>query len=80
MKIQIVTLQTLHYLTLAILVSPLLALFAESNSLEYEGGAVNVGMPHCSCFVRDILIALLSRYVNGLETDGRKTDHGNIPR
>lgn len=26
----------------------MLSLFAESSSLEYEGGAANVGMPRCS--------------------------------
>ncbi|EKM50721.1 uncharacterized protein PHACADRAFT_264163 [Phanerochaete carnosa HHB-10118-sp] len=36
--------QTLHYLTLAFLTPPLLTLFAEPSSLEYEGGAANVGM------------------------------------
>ncbi|KAF8336234.1 integral membrane protein S linking to the trans Golgi network-domain-containing protein [Amanita rubescens] len=41
---QIVTMQSLHYLTLAILVPPLLSMFAESTSLNYEGGAANVGM------------------------------------
>lgn len=43
MTVQIISLQTLHYLTLAILVSPMLSIFAERNSLEYEGGAANVG-------------------------------------
>jgi len=41
---QIVSVQTLHYLTMALLVPPLLFLFAEKSSLEYEGGAANVGM------------------------------------
>ncbi|KAH9945745.1 integral membrane protein S linking to the trans Golgi network-domain-containing protein [Amylocystis lapponica] len=41
---QIVSIQTLHYLTLAVLVPPLLTIFAESSSLEYYGGAANVGM------------------------------------
>jgi len=41
---QIVSLQTLHYLTLSVLIPPLLSLFAEPNSLHYEGGAANVGM------------------------------------
>ncbi|KAI0924342.1 hypothetical protein AcW2_005245 [Taiwanofungus camphoratus] len=41
---QIVAMQTLHYLTLSILVPPMLSVFAESSSLEYEGGAANVGM------------------------------------
>ncbi|KAI0065510.1 hypothetical protein BV25DRAFT_1798332 [Artomyces pyxidatus] len=41
---QIVAIQSLHYLTLAVSVPPLLALFAEPASLEYEGGAANVGM------------------------------------
>jgi hypothetical protein len=40
---QIVALQSLHYLTLALLVPPLLSLFAEPGSLQYEGGAFNVG-------------------------------------
>ncbi|KAI0091442.1 integral membrane protein S linking to the trans Golgi network-domain-containing protein [Irpex rosettiformis] len=41
---QIISLQALHYLTLAVTVSPLLSLFAEPSYLEYEGGAANVGM------------------------------------
>jgi len=41
---QIVTMQTLHYLTLSFLIPPLLNLFAEPNSLLYEGGATNIGM------------------------------------
>ncbi|KAK7031461.1 integral membrane protein S linking to the trans Golgi network-domain-containing protein [Favolaschia claudopus] len=41
---QIVSMQSLHYLTLSICVPPLLNLFAEPSSLNYEGGAANVGM------------------------------------
>ncbi|KAI0737077.1 hypothetical protein C8Q80DRAFT_1222977 [Daedaleopsis nitida] len=41
---QIIAMQTLHYVTLALLVPPLLVMFAEPGSLEYEGGAANVGM------------------------------------
>ncbi|KZT07169.1 uncharacterized protein LAESUDRAFT_698948 [Laetiporus sulphureus 93-53] len=41
---QIIAMQTLHYLTLAILVPPLLTIFAKSSALEYDGGAANVGM------------------------------------
>jgi hypothetical protein len=41
--VQIVSMQTLHYLTLSILIPPLLDLFAEPNSLLYEGGAASVG-------------------------------------
>ncbi|KAJ7089742.1 integral membrane protein S linking to the trans Golgi network-domain-containing protein [Mycena belliarum] len=41
---QIVSLQSLHYLTLSVCVPPLLNLFAEPASLNYEGGAANVGM------------------------------------
>ncbi|TFK19412.1 hypothetical protein FA15DRAFT_760054 [Coprinopsis marcescibilis] len=41
---QIVSMQTLHYLTLCILVPPLLTIFAEPISLNYEGGASNIGM------------------------------------
>lgn len=36
--------QTLHYLTLSIIVPPLLAIFSEPSSLIYQGGAANVGM------------------------------------
>jgi hypothetical protein len=45
LSFQIVALQSLHYLTLTLLVPPLLSLFAEPGSLEYEGGAFNVGTP-----------------------------------
>ncbi|KAF9814329.1 hypothetical protein IEO21_05172 [Rhodonia placenta] len=41
---QIVTMQTLHYLTMALLVPPLLIIFADSRALDYDGGAANVGM------------------------------------
>ncbi len=43
---QIISLQTLHYVTLSLLIPPLLIMFAEPGPLEYEGGAANVGMPH----------------------------------
>ena len=35
--------QTLHYLTLSIVIPPLLTIFAEAKSLAYEGGAANIG-------------------------------------
>ncbi|KAI0029960.1 integral membrane protein S linking to the trans Golgi network-domain-containing protein [Vararia minispora EC-137] len=41
---QIVAMQSLHYLTLATLAPPLLAIFAESSALAYEGGAASIGM------------------------------------
>ena len=41
---QIIALQTLHYVALSLLVPPLLVMFADPGSLEYEGGAANVGM------------------------------------
>ena len=41
---QIVALQTLHYVTLSLLIPPLLVMFADPASLDYEGGAANVGM------------------------------------
>lgn len=41
---QIVALQTLHYLTLAILVPPLLSIFADPLALDFEGGAANIAM------------------------------------
>ena len=73
---QIISLQALHYLVLSMMVSPLLALFAESSSLEYEGGAANVGMHttyqlHCSLMA----LSSLSRHDYGLEANGRTSDH-----
>lgn len=41
---QIFSLQALHYLTLSLLIPPLLWVFAEPNALSYEGGPANVGM------------------------------------
>ncbi|EGF98192.1 uncharacterized protein MELLADRAFT_96110 [Melampsora larici-populina 98AG31] len=41
---QILLLQSLHYLTLSILIPPLLTIFAKPIPLEYEGGPANVGM------------------------------------
>ncbi|PPQ70237.1 hypothetical protein CVT26_014484 [Gymnopilus dilepis] len=41
---QIFSMQTLHYLTLCLIVPPLLTAFAEPTSLMYEGGAASVGM------------------------------------
>jgi hypothetical protein len=38
--------QTLHYLTLCIISPPLLAAFADTASLNYEGGPASVGMLH----------------------------------
>ncbi|EGN97068.1 hypothetical protein SERLA73DRAFT_185347 [Serpula lacrymans var. lacrymans S7.3] len=41
---QIVSMQTLHYLTLSLIIPPCLAMFAEKSLLIYEGGPANVGM------------------------------------
>jgi hypothetical protein len=41
---QIVSLQAAHYLVLCITTPLLLIIFAEKGSLEYEGGALNIGM------------------------------------
>lgn len=41
---QIVAVQTLHYLTLALLVPPLLSIFADPVALDFEGGAANIAM------------------------------------
>lgn len=41
---QIISMQTLHYLTLSVLIPPLLSIFAEAGALVFEGGATNVGM------------------------------------
>lgn len=35
--------QSLHYLTLSLFIPPLLSMFAEPISLNYEGGPANVG-------------------------------------
>ena len=45
---QIITVQALHYLTLSLLIPPLLWFFAEPNTLIYEGGAANVGQTSVS--------------------------------
>lgn len=42
-RFKIIAMQALHYLTLSLLIPPLLWLFAEPNTLTYEGGAANVG-------------------------------------
>ena len=39
--------QTLHYLTLSLLIPPLLSLFTDPISLNYEGGPANVGQSLC---------------------------------
>ena len=54
--VKIVSVQTIHYLTLSVLIPPLLSLFAEPNSLGYEGGAANVGTPRPYHFHRWVLI------------------------
>lgn len=41
---QIASLQTIHYLILATLLPPFLAIFAETSSLMFEGGPTQVGM------------------------------------
>ena len=74
---QIISLQTLHYVTLALLIPPLLSLFAEPSSLEYEGGATNVGMP-LSCHCKQLLILpfcfCANRDDHGLATNGWETN------
>ncbi|KAI5120960.1 hypothetical protein M0805_001664 [Coniferiporia weirii] len=63
---QIVSLQALHYLTLSLLIPPLLWVFAEPNALAYEGGAANVGM------VMDWREMAGWPTVHGLQGDGRR--------
>lgn len=41
---QIVSLQALHYLSLSLLLPPLLSLFASPTLLSYEGGAASISM------------------------------------
>ena len=45
--IKIVSIQTIHYIALSVFIPPLLSLFAEQSSLNYEGGAANVGTAPC---------------------------------
>lgn len=76
---QIIAMQTLHYVTLSLLIPPLLVMFAEPGSLEYEGGAANVGMR------RDVPLGgmsslFFSRHDHGLAGDGWKTDHSRAAR
>ena len=40
---QIVSMQTLHYFTLSVLIPPLLSMFAEQSTLNYAGGATSIG-------------------------------------
>ncbi|SNX87409.1 uncharacterized protein MEPE_06119 [Melanopsichium pennsylvanicum] len=42
--LQILSFQTLHYLILATLVPPMLAIFADTESLMFEGGPTQIGM------------------------------------
>ncbi|EST07150.1 Integral membrane protein SYS1-related [Kalmanozyma brasiliensis GHG001] len=42
--LQIISLQTIHYLLLATLLPPFLAIFADTSSLMFEGGPTQVGM------------------------------------
>lgn len=44
MRAQIVSLQALHYLSLAFLLPPLLTLFASPTLLSYEGGPSSISM------------------------------------
>jgi hypothetical protein len=43
--------QALHYLTLSILIPPLLSLLADPAALTYEGGASNVGVTATSTLI-----------------------------
>lgn len=61
--------QTLHYLTLSIIIPPLLAIFAEAKSLVYEGGAANVGKVFS--FVAGNSNLTTDRYDYGLAGNGR---------
>jgi len=68
---QIVSMQSLHYLTLSFIVPPLLMIFADPASLEYEGGAANIGTPDMLSRHADDWLTLCGRYDYGLEGDGR---------
>ena len=76
---QIVSMQTLHYLTLSIIIPPLLAIFAEPKSLAYEGGAANVGnydLP-CSCCQGNLThMGLIGMIMDWREMAGRPTVRG----
>jgi hypothetical protein len=61
--------QTLHYLTLSLIIPPLLAAFADTTSLDYEGGAASVGMS-CASVVWDTVLTSFDRHDYGLATNG----------
>ena len=75
---QIVALQTLHYVTLSLLIPPLLVMFADPGSLEYEGGAANVGMPVNNTRRADT-DRRLARHDPRLAGNGRQADHTRPP-
>ena len=71
--LQIVSMQTLHYLTLSIITPPLLSIFAEAKSLAYEGGPANIGdyfALHCC----GKLNLMADRYDHGLAGNGWASD------
>lgn len=67
--------QALHYLTLSILVPPLLNFFAEPIALTFEGGAANVGMLPVLVILR-VHILFSGMVMDWREMAGRPTVHG----
>lgn len=66
------SMQTLHYLTLSLIVPPLLAAFADRTSLDYEGGAASVGTSRPEV-LRILLTTLTGMIMDWRQMAGRPT-------
>lgn len=69
---QIVSIQTLHYLTMALLIPPLLAIFAEPAALSYAGGSANVGLYTFCIYIIFVYNKSSCRSVTGMIMDWRE--------
>ena len=72
--------QTIHYIALSVFIPPLLSLFAEPDSLDYEGGAANVGASPCLGLLRigsdSDYLGLIGMVMDWREMAGRPTFQG----
>jgi protein SYS1 len=68
--------QTIHYLTLSVLIPPSLLVFAEPHSLNYEGGATNVGMFLSPRYLYTIIEAPTGMIMDWRELASRLTVRG----
>lgn len=88
--LQIIAMQSLHYLTLSFLIPPLLSYLAEPESLAYEGGASNVGVCVLQPLFYDANSCVLTiittpdthtrRYGHGLAGNGWPAHRSRHPR